>query len=82
MKILEKDSLRRVYSFILFIIIGISFVYSMPVKKIITIEDVKLWRKHSVTLSDNGQWHTVLYSLIEKPDLKKKDRYKKNCQKR
>ena len=38
--------------------------------KILTIEDVELWRDHSVTLSDNGEWYTVLYSLTEKPELK------------
>ena len=37
-------------------------------KDILTIEDAKLWRTHSVTLSNDGNWYTVLYSLIEKPD--------------
>ncbi|MEN8154990.1 MAG: prolyl oligopeptidase family serine peptidase [Acidobacteriota bacterium] len=40
--------------------------------KTITSEDAKLWRSHSVTLSDNGIWYTVIYSLTEKPDPKKK----------
>ena len=40
-------------------------------KKTLTIEDVELWRNHSVTLSDDGKWFTVLYSLTEKPESKK-----------
>ena len=33
----------------------------------VTLEGMKTWRNSSVTLSDDGQWYTVLYSLIEKP---------------
>jgi dipeptidyl aminopeptidase/acylaminoacyl peptidase len=40
-------------------------------KKVLGIEDVKLWRNHSVALSDDGEWYTVLYSLREKPESKK-----------
>ncbi len=50
-------------------------------KKILTIEDVKLWRNHSVTLSDSGNWYTVLYSLSEKPESKK-DSTKENSDKK
>lgn len=41
-------------------------VYSEANKQIVTIDDAKLWRSHSVTLSDNGEWYTLLYSLTEK----------------
>ncbi|MDX2415367.1 MAG: hypothetical protein QNK33_09275, partial [Bacteroidales bacterium] len=50
-------------------------------KKPLTIEDVELWRNNSTTLSDDGMWYTVLYSLIEKADddsNKKDDKSKKD----
>ena len=40
-------------------------------KKVLNIEDAKQWRNHSVTLSDNGQWYTMLYSLNEKSESEK-----------
>jgi len=40
---------------------------SKPAKQAITLEDLKTWRDSSVTLSDDGQWYTVLYTLTEKP---------------
>ena len=36
----------------------------------IKLEDLKTWRNSSVTLSDDGRWYTVLYTLYEKPDEK------------
>ncbi len=61
-----------------FLLIAItSSIYSQTEKKIITFDDAKLWRNHSVTLSDNGEWYTVLYSLIEKPEIGKSDKIKK-----
>lgn len=35
--------------------------------KKVTLEDMKTWRYSSVSLSGDGQWYTVLYSLLEKP---------------
>ncbi len=32
-------------------------------KKSLSLEDLSLWRKHTVTLSDNGEWYTKQYSL-------------------
>ncbi len=37
-------------------------------KKALGLDDIELWRNNSVTLSDNGKWYTVLYSLNERPD--------------
>ncbi len=37
-------------------------------KKILRLEDVELWRNSSVSLSDDGNWYTVIYSLTEKPE--------------
>jgi len=67
--ILRKDLLRKTCLFVLLATIGFNFGYSKSKKQIITIQDVKLWRSHSVTLSDNGKWYTVLYSLVEKPKI-------------
>lgn len=51
-----------------FIITGMNNLQAQSKKKILSIEDVKLWRTSSVRLSDDGKWYTVLYSLSEKPD--------------
>lgn len=56
---------------IAFFLTGNNDLHAQSEKKILGIEDVKLWRSHSVTLSDNGQWYTVLYRLNEKPGSKK-----------
>lgn len=55
---------------ITFFILGLNDLQAQSEKKILEIEDVKLWRTHAVTLSDNGEWYTVLYSLREKADAK------------
>jgi len=39
-------------------------------KDTLTLEDAKLWRSHSTSLSDDGSWYTVQYSLLEKADAK------------
>ncbi len=55
---------------IVFSFIGNKELQAQTEKKVLGIEDVKLWRSHAVTLSDDGQWYTVLYTLREKPDAK------------
>ena len=67
-------------SFFLFVVIT-SNIYSQTEKKIITLDDAKLWRNHSVTLSDKGEWYTVLYSLNEKPEIAKNKKIKKELDK-
>lgn len=56
---------------------GINHLQAQSEKKVLGIEDVKTWRSHSVTLSDDGQWYTILYSLTEKPVAKKDSADKK-----
>ena len=50
---------------------GINNLQAQSKKKTLTIEDVELWRNHSLSLSDDGDWYTVLYSLTEKPESEK-----------
>ncbi len=52
---------------------GTGNIQAQPDKKILRIEDVELWRNNSVTLSDDGNWYTVIYSLIEEPRQADKD---------
>ncbi len=40
-------------------------------KEPLTFKDVRLWRTHSVTLSDNGEWYTTHYRLTDKSETKK-----------
>ncbi len=40
-------------------------------KEPFSFESVKLWRTHTTTLSDDGEWYTVRYSLFDKPESKK-----------
>ena len=56
---------------ILFSLAGIINLQAQSEKKTLTIEDVEIWRNHSVTLSGDGEWYTVLYSLNEEPESKK-----------
>jgi len=82
MKKSSKALQKSIYLIILIVIISYGLGYSQADKKVITLDDVKLWRSHRVTLSDNGQWYTVLYSLTEKPDPKKeKPKPKKDSKK-
>ena len=46
-------------------------------KESLSFEDIKEWREHSTTLSDNGEWYTTLYSLYDEPKVKK-DTLKEN----
>jgi len=49
--------------------ISISFALSGQTNKDpLSFDDLRQWRKHSVTLSDNGEWYTTLYSLRDKPE--------------
>jgi len=66
---------------ILLFLAGTNILQAQLNKKTLTIEDVKIWRNHSVTLSDDGKWYTVLYSLTEKPESKK-DSTKENSDKK
>ena len=56
---------------ILFFLASTIHLQAQSEKKTLAIEDAKIWRNHSVTLSDDGKWYTVLYSLTEKPESKK-----------
>ena len=47
---------------------GTGNIQAQSGKKILRIEDVELWRNNSITLSDDGSWYTVIYSLTEKPE--------------
>jgi dipeptidyl aminopeptidase/acylaminoacyl peptidase len=61
----------------LLVLILISFCSSLmaqatPPQKTVTLEEMKTWRNNSVTLSDDGKWYTVLYTLTEKPKADEK----------
>lgn len=47
-------------------------------KESLSFEDIRQWRRHTATLSDNGEWYTILYSLYDKPKAKK-DTSKENA---
>lgn len=66
---------------ILLFLAGTDNILAQSEKKVLSIEDVELWRNNAVTLSDDGKWHTILYSLREKPDSKS-DSTKTNSEKK
>ncbi len=39
-------------------------------KEALSFDDIRQWRIHSATLSNNGEWYTILYSLYDKPSAK------------
>ena len=48
-----------------------SQLFSQTKKGPLTFDDIRQWRTHKVSLSDNGQWYTILYNLNDKPEGKK-----------
>lgn len=56
---------------ITFSFLGFNQIQAQSEKKSLDFKDVKLWRNHDVSLSDNGQWYTILYRLNEKPMAEK-----------
>lgn len=64
------------------IVLTIAGIHSLPAQsknETLSIQDIQLWRTHSVALSDNGEWYTKRYSLADKPEPKsKKDTLRKN----
>ena len=63
------------FSVLLSIVALISFADSLLLaqtkKEPLSFNDVRLWRAHSVELSNNGQWYTTYYRIIDKPESKK-----------
>ena len=64
------------FNFLYIIIISLTIsgnnkLYAQVKKEPLAFGDIRQWRTHSVTLSDNGEWYTTLYSLFDKPELKK-----------
>lgn len=55
---------------LLFVVAGINNVHAQAQKVPLSFDDIRQWRTHSVTLSDDGEWYTTLYSLFDKPDKK------------
>lgn len=72
MRYYKLSFLSTYIAFILLIITTNPNLQAQSAKKTLMIEDVELWRNHSVKLSDDGNWYTVLYSLIEKPEANNK----------
>ena len=52
------------------LIIGLlpnKFLTAQTEKDVLTIDEMRQWRKHAVTMSEDGAWYTVLYSLVDEP---------------
>ncbi len=56
---------------ILLTIMGNNHLIAQSKKESLSFEDIRQWRTHSVTLSNNGEWYTTLYSLLDEPESKK-----------
>ena len=37
-------------------------------QSVLSFDDIRQWRTHSVTLTDNGEWYTTLYSLFDESE--------------
>ncbi|MEO1711828.1 MAG: prolyl oligopeptidase family serine peptidase [Bacteroidota bacterium] len=44
------------------------FLSAQTEKDVLTIDEMRQWRKHAVTMSDDGAWYTVKYSLVDEPE--------------
>ena len=63
-----KDGIIYLIASILFIISANNQLNAQAKKLPLSFEDIRQWRTHSVTLADNGEWYTTLYSLFDKPE--------------
>lgn len=70
------SNLRRVLPAVLILLFMFSgsLLSESIQKKKLDIDDIKHWRTHKASLSDNGLWYTVLYKLREKPESDKKEK--------
>ncbi|MEM7373683.1 MAG: prolyl oligopeptidase family serine peptidase [Bacteroidota bacterium] len=60
------------WSFIIFLTIAYNHqLHAQSKKTSLSFEDIQQWRTHTVTLSDDGAWYTVRYSLSDKSESKK-----------
>ena len=63
------------FSDLLSVIVITSFISGSLVaqtqKVPLSINDSRLWRMHAVALSDNGEWYTTHYHLLDKDESKK-----------
>ncbi|WP_299522969.1 prolyl oligopeptidase family serine peptidase [Winogradskyella sp.] len=57
--------------FLLYCVLGNFQTIAQSKKEPLSFNDVRQWRTHSITLSDNGEWYTKLYSLFDKPESEK-----------
>lgn len=46
-------------------------LFAQTQKEPLTFNDSRLWRMHAVALSDNGEWYTTRYHLLDKAESKK-----------
>jgi len=60
--------------------LGETGLYAQADKEALSFEDVREWRSHAVTLSDNGEWYTTLYRLLDKPESAKDSIQKKRSE--
>ena len=59
--------MRLLLTLLLSICIG-SQLAGQAEKTALSFDDIRLWRSHAVTLADNGEWYTILYSLFDEPE--------------
>ncbi|MEM8892187.1 MAG: hypothetical protein AAGD28_29680, partial [Bacteroidota bacterium] len=50
----------------LFSIAGNNSLNAQTQKEALSFDDIQQWRAHSVSLSDDGNWYTTLYSLLDR----------------
>lgn len=60
-------------SFYFLIMLLLSVAVATPLKaqseKVpLSFDDVRQWRTHSISLSDDGKWYTTVYELFDKPE--------------
>lgn len=69
-----RPNFAKLLALLIFIalnVLGSNQLLAQKVKEPLSFNDVRLWRTHSSTLSDNGQWYTIHYRLNDKANSKK-----------
>ncbi len=59
------------FAVLLFPSVGANSIFAQSEKVPLTFNDSRLWRMNSFELSDNGEWYTTHYHLLDKSESKK-----------
>ena len=66
----KRSPVRSYIQVILVVLLslGCHQILAQSNKEPLSFDDIRQWRSHSVSLSDDGNWYTTSYSLLDEPE--------------